>query len=150
MLIKNDWDNVVTKKIEQYNGKTYTYLVIPTNTYVYRGFQYGDSRNEDLFKKGLMTKQDYEEAKIYDKEEYSRKLNFSNDLTEENLKQWDLTESELYSNIKIWMSGHTHYSYDFNYNLKKSYKTRFLSNQMGYKSEIKHTGLNFDGIFNLD
>ena len=75
VLIKNDWDNVVTKKIEQYNGKTYTYLVIPTNTYVYRGFQYGDSRNEDLFKKGLMTKQDYEEAKIYDKEEYSRKLN---------------------------------------------------------------------------
>jgi hypothetical protein len=75
MIIKNDWDTIVTRKIEEYNGKTYTYLVIPTNTYVYRGFQYGDSRTEDLFKKGLMTKQDYEEEKIYDKEEYSRKLN---------------------------------------------------------------------------
>ena len=75
LLIKDDWDLVVTKKTEEYNGKTYTYLVIPKNTYVYRGFQHGDSRNEELFKKGRMTKEDYEEEKIYDKEEYIRNLN---------------------------------------------------------------------------
>ena len=73
--IKNDWATIVTKKIEEYNGKTYTYLVIPKNTYVYRGFQYGDSSYdyEDLFKKGRMTKEEYEENKIIDEEEYIRK-----------------------------------------------------------------------------
>jgi hypothetical protein len=75
LLIKDDWDILVTKKTEEYNGKTYTYLVIPKNTYVYRGFQHGDSRNEELFKKGRMTREDYEEEKIYDKEEYIRNLN---------------------------------------------------------------------------
>lgn len=69
---------------------------------------------------------------------------FSNDFTEEYLKKWNLTELELYSKIKAWISGHTHYSYDFNY------RTRFLSNQLGYHSEIKHTGINFDGNFELN
>ena len=53
---------------------------------------------------------------------------FLNDFTEEYLKICNLTESELYSNIKVWMSGHTHYLYDFNY------RTRFLSNQGNTRS----------------
>jgi predicted phosphohydrolase len=69
---------------------------------------------------------------------------FSNDFTEEYLKMWDLTETELYSNVKVWMSGHTHYSYDFNY------CTRFLSNQFGYQSEFQQSGINLEGIFEIN
>lgn len=36
--------------------------------------------------------------------------------------------------IKIWMSGHTHYSYDFMFN-----ETRLVSNQMGYSGEHPET-----------
>lgn len=68
---------------------------------------------------------------------------FANDFTEEYLKKWNLTETELYSNIKIWMSGHTHYSYDFNY------CTRFLSNQFGYQSEFQQSGINLEGTFEI-
>jgi hypothetical protein len=80
---------------------------------------------------------------MYQNQHDSIKKYFSNDFTEEFLNQWGLTESELYSNIKVWISGHTHYSYDFNY------KTRFLSNQIGYQSEIKDTGFDIDGVFEL-
>ena len=55
---------------------------------------------------------------------------FANDLTDAKLKNLDTNEEEFYSNIKLWLSGHTHYSYDFVFN-----KTRFLSNQIGYINE---------------
>ena len=70
-----NWETMVTKKTEQHNGKTYTYLVIPKNTYLYRGFPHGEPRNEWRFKRGEITKEEYEESKVYDKEEYYRKLN---------------------------------------------------------------------------
>ena len=44
--------------------------------------------------------------------------------------------------ITLWISGHTHYSYDFTKN-----KCRFLSNQMGYSSEINESKFNQNGIF---
>ena len=40
---KPDWDKVVQKSKIVYNNKTYETLVIPVNTYVYRGFTYGDN-----------------------------------------------------------------------------------------------------------
>ena len=52
-------------------------------------------------------------------------------------------EKELYKNVKIWMSGHTHYCYDF-----IDEKTRFISNAMGYPDEdIKW---NKDIIYTID
>ena len=66
---------------------------------------------------------------------------FSNDFTEPNLLTLGITEKELYNNIKCWMSGHTHYSYDF------KYQTRFLSNQIGYFNEVDDSGTNYEGVF---
>lgn len=47
-------------------------------------------------------------------------------------------------NVPIWISGHTHWSYDINKN-----GTRFVGNQLGYKSELGKTGLNEDGLFEI-
>lgn len=68
---------------------------------------------------------------------------FSNDFTESNLLLLGINEKELYNNIECWMSGHTHYSYDF------KYKTRFISNQFGYLDELNDTLINYDGLFEI-
>lgn len=78
---------------------------------------------------------------IYSNETPIRKQYFANDLTNKLLKTYQTTESDFYSNIKLFMSGHTHYSYDFNY-----CGTRFIANQVGYKTE-NTTGVNYDGLF---
>lgn len=49
------------------------------------------------------------------------------------------------SNVPIWISGHTHWSY----NIKKK-GCNFIGNQIGYKSEIGSTGLIENGIFEFD
>ena len=41
------------------------------------------------------------------------------------------------------MSGHTHYSYDF------KYKTRFISNQIGYVNEMDDAGTDYKGVFEI-
>jgi len=48
-------------------------------------------------------------------------------------------------NIPLWISGHTHMSHDFN-----KYNVRFISNQLGYKSEINETGINEDGLYEIE
>ena len=57
---------------------------------------------------------------------------------DETLNDFDLTK------VPIWISGHTHWSYDINKN-----GSRFVGNQLGYKSEIGKTGLNEDGLFEI-
>jgi hypothetical protein len=69
---------------------------------------------------------------------------FSNDFTELSFSQDRFSEKELYNNIECWMSGHTHYSYDFKYK-----EIRFISNQLGYFDEIDDTGINYDIIFEI-
>ena len=49
------------------------------------------------------------------------------------------------NNALAWISGHTHWSYDF-----KSCGIRLISNQLGYKSEVGETGLNEDGSYEID
>jgi predicted phosphohydrolase len=69
---------------------------------------------------------------------------FANDFTDEHLiNEFGLTESKLYSNIKAWLSGHTHYSYDFNYH------TRFIANQVGYPHESKYNQVNWSNLVEL-
>ena len=63
------------------------------------------------------------------------KAYFTNDLDEMNIN---------IDKIPLWISGHTHYSYDFMKN-----KCRFLSNQMGYTSEIKESKFNQQGLFEI-
>lgn len=48
-------------------------------------------------------------------------------------------------NVPVWISGHTHWSYDFEQN-----GVRLISNQLGYKSEIGNTGVNEDGLYELE
>lgn len=48
-----------------------------------------------------------------------------------------------------WISGHTHWSYDFNMTNKNNKNIRFISNQLGYKNEIGNTGLNEDGLYEI-
>jgi predicted phosphodiesterase len=48
-------------------------------------------------------------------------------------------------NVPLWMSGHTHWSYD----IKKN-DCRFISNQLGYKNEIGTTNINVDGIYEIE
>ena len=47
-------------------------------------------------------------------------------------------------NVITWISGHTHWSYDF---VKDD--VRLIGNQLGYKSELGKTGLNEDGIYEI-
>lgn len=51
------------------------------------------------------------------------------------------------SNVPVWISGHTHWSYD-----KIINNTRFISNQMGYKKEIfdGETGFNSELLFEIE
>jgi predicted phosphohydrolase len=49
------------------------------------------------------------------------------------------------NNVLVWISGHTHWTYDFNKN-----GTRFISNQLGYKSEVDSTGLKEDGLYEIE
>jgi predicted phosphohydrolase len=49
------------------------------------------------------------------------------------------------NNVPLWISGHTHWSYDFEKTMLGN--TRFIGNQLGYKSEIGVTGLNEDGLY---
>lgn len=50
-------------------------------------------------------------------------------------------------NVKdcIFISGHTHYSFDFEYK-----SNRFISNQFGYPDEINETGINENGLYIID
>lgn len=70
---------------------------------------------------------------------------FANDLIGLNLDTYGINETDFYSNINLWISGHTHYSYDFTYN-----KTRFLSNQIGYIGEQNMSNPKYDGVFEID
>lgn len=72
--IKINWDDAVTKTIETHNGKTYEYIVIPKNTYVYRGFQYGEEGLDHQLKRGIITKEEYDESIKDEKIEYKRKV----------------------------------------------------------------------------
>jgi len=48
-------------------------------------------------------------------------------------------------NVPLWISGHTHWSY----NLERN-NTNFISNQLGYNNEIGNTGFKEDGLYELD
>lgn len=70
----------------------------------------------------------------YNNQEEWRKSYFSNNL---------LSNSNIdFSKIGFWISGHTHYSYDFYIN-----STRFISNQKGYTEECIESGYNTNGVF---
>jgi len=57
----------------------------------------------------------------------------------------DNTVTDLKTDTVIsWISGHTHWSYDFT-----QHGVRYIGNQLGYKSEIGKTGLIEDGVFEL-
>jgi UDP-2,3-diacylglucosamine pyrophosphatase LpxH len=47
-------------------------------------------------------------------------------------------------NVPLWISGHTHWSYDFIIDSR-----RFISNQIGYKSEIGESRVNEDGLYEI-
>ena len=49
------------------------------------------------------------------------------------------------TNVPLWISGHTHWSYDIKYN---NY-TRLISNQLGYKSEYGYTNIIQEGYFEI-
>ena len=49
------------------------------------------------------------------------------------------------NNVLAWISGHTHWSYDFEKN-----GIRLISNQIGYKNEIGQTGINEDGLYEIN
>ena len=49
------------------------------------------------------------------------------------------------NNVVAWISGHTHWSYDFQQN-----GIRLIGNQLGYKSEIGNTGINEDGLYEIN
>jgi predicted MPP superfamily phosphohydrolase len=48
-------------------------------------------------------------------------------------------------NVPLWISGHTHWSYDF-----EKFNTKFISNQLGYKEELGETGINENGLFQIE
>ncbi len=70
---------------------------------------------------------------------------FANNLTDEKLAEYEITEKELFSQVKLWVSGHTHFSYDFAYA-----GTRFLSNQIGYIGEQDMSNPKYDGVFEIE
>lgn len=50
------------------------------------------------------------------------------------------------TNVLVWVSGHTHWSYDFT----PLDGVRLISNQLGYKCEIGETGINEDGLYEVN
>ena len=56
------------------------------------------------------------------------------------------------TNVPLWLSGHTHWSYDITYNSNNANNdnTRLLSNQLGYKKEVGLTHIIEDGLFEID
>lgn len=48
------------------------------------------------------------------------------------------------TNVPIWISGHTHWSYKIKIN-----NCVFIGNQLGYKSEVGTTGLLEDGLYEI-
>ena len=67
-----------------------------------------------------------------------RKANLYFSWPDETINDFELTK------VPFWISGHTHWSYDINKN-----GSRFVGNQLGYKSELGKTGLNEDGLFEI-
>jgi len=57
----------------------------------------------------------------------------------------DTLEKFNLNNVPAWISGHTHWSYDFEQN-----GIRLIGNQLGYKSEIGKTRLNEDGVYEIN
>ena len=49
------------------------------------------------------------------------------------------------TNVLGWVSGHTHWSYDFT----PLNGVRLISNQLGYKTEIGETGINEDRLYEI-
>ena len=60
------------------------------------------------------------------------------------LKELNLT------NVRLWLSGHTHWSYDIMYNNENSNNIRLISNQLGYTREIGYTNIVQDGVFEIN
>ena len=56
----------------------------------------------------------------------------------------DTLENLKLDNVMAWISGHTHWSYNF-----KSNGINLISNQLGYRTEIGRTGLNEDGLYEI-
>ena len=59
------------------------------------------------------------------------------------------------TNVPLWLSGHTHWSYDImhntnNANNANNANTRLLSNQYGYSQEIGYTNIIEDGLFEIN
>lgn len=54
-------------------------------------------------------------------------------------------------NVSLWLSGHTHWSYDIMYNTNNDINNiRLLSNQLGYNHEIGLTNIVQDGVFEIN
>jgi len=49
-------------------------------------------------------------------------------------------------NVPLWLSGHTHWSYDIMYNTN----TRLISNQLGYPRENSYTNIVENGFFEIN
>lgn len=47
--------------------------------------------------------------------------------------------------VPIWISGHTHWSYQI-----EKLNTKFISNQLGYRNELGQTGIDDNGIFTIE
>jgi len=75
-------------------------------------------------------------APIYLSQNIKRTPYFS--WSDETINDFNLT------NVPIWISGHTHWSYNFKRN-----NCSFVGNQLGYKSEIEKTRVNEDGLFEV-
>jgi hypothetical protein len=65
---KQDWETVSSNQTIEHNGKKYKVFVIPENTYVYRGFSYGDDPSKER-------EQDRAETIMYNEEEYHKRKN---------------------------------------------------------------------------
>ena len=61
-----DWNTVAREETITHNGKKYTVIVIPENTYVYRGFSYGDDPSKER-------PEDRAEIAMYNEEEYAKR-----------------------------------------------------------------------------
>ncbi len=71
----------------------------------------------------------------YDNQDISLKQYFANNI-------FSFINLSLINKINYWISGHTHYSYDFVH-----HNTRYISNQIGYDNEQDESQHKPDGLF---
>ena len=149
---KPDWETLATTITKKYKGKSYQYIVVPKNTYIYRGFTYGENPYYNPENPRIRLKPDdpyFLEIKRSNEEDYQR---FKNGLYYGNLGvgcfyAYDQQSyTGIYNNLQEYITKKTLYFLDMNnwQNLKNIVDTYNQENSQYNMQSILEICYDFD------